>query len=268
MTIRRNVVRVATIILVAFLCISTTDREGGSLDIWGQDGHRVTAAIAQNHLSKRALRRIDNVLDGESLVTVSTWADEIKSIPAMRKYGPWHYVNVPFDSTYDAHPKSEKGDIVMAIEKCIAVLKGEEQGEETDAFYLKMLVHLVGDIHQPWHTGLQEDKGGNDFQVQWFRKGSNMHRVWDSGIIDRYGMSYSELVTNIPELSKAEAKKIATTDVRVWLVESRELVKGFYKSNKPGNDLGYAYLRVNAPIVRTQLQKGGLRLAAVLEEIY
>ncbi len=40
-----------------------------------------------------------------------------------------------------------------------------------------MLVHFIDDLHQPLHTGISEDKGGNDIQVQRFRDDTNLHRV-------------------------------------------------------------------------------------------
>ena len=46
------------------------------------------------------------------------------------------------------------------------------------------LFHLIGDLHQPLHVGFGEDKGGNTFEVQFNDKGSNLHKVWDSEIIE------------------------------------------------------------------------------------
>lgn len=250
------------IILLALL-ISFTSQA----DDWGKTGHRTTGAIAEQYLSKKARKAIEKLLDGESLALVSTFADDIKSDTLYRKYGPKHYVNIPFDSTYEEHPKSERGDIIEAIDTCIATLKSKTATKEEKAFQLRMLVHFIGDLHQPLHTGLSEDKGGNDFQVQWFRDGTNLHRVWDSQMIDSYGMSYSELAVNMPKLSKKERKAMGSGTHRDWLEDSRVLVKDIYANTKKGEKLSYRYMYDYFDKLRGQLQKGGVRLAALLNEV-
>ncbi|MEO9508036.1 MULTISPECIES: S1/P1 nuclease [Flavobacteriaceae] len=236
-------------------------------DDWGKTGHRATGAIAEQYLNKKARKAIAQLLDGESLALVSTYADDIKSDTLYRAYGPQHYVNVPFDKTYDTHPHSEKGDIIQAIDHCIATLKSDTATKEEKAFQLRLLVHFIGDLHQPLHTGISEDKGGNDFQVRWYRDGTNLHRVWDSQMIESYGMSYSELAMNMPQLSKKERKTIASGTHRDWLEDSRIVVKDIYANTTVGQKLGYRYMYDYFDVLKGQLQKGGVRLAALLNEV-
>ncbi len=240
---------------------------GHSYD-WGQTGHRTTGAIAQKYLSKKAQRAIDKLLDGESLAFVSTYADEIKSDNAYRSYGPWHYVNVPFDKTYDTHEHSDKGDLIQGIDTCINVLKSDEATQQEKSFHLRLLVHLVGDLHQPMHTGISDDKGGNDFQVRWYNDGTNLHSVWDTRMIESYGMSYTELANNMPELSKTERQIIAGGTHRDWMEDSRKVVKEIYATTEVGDKLGYRYMYDHFSTVRSQLQKGGIRLASMLNELF
>ncbi len=235
---------------------------------WGKTGHRTTAAIATQHLTKKAKRNISRLLDGASLATVSTFADEIKSDSKYKSLGPTHYVNIPFDKTYDSHPKSEKGDIITAIDKAISILKSKTAGKEEKAFQLKLLVHYIGDLHQPLHVGLKEDKGGNDFQVRWFNKGTNLHSVWDTKMIESYGMSYSELAGNMVPLSRKRHKQIAAGTHRDWLTESREQVKAIYENVEKGDKLGYRYMYDYTDLMKEQLQKGGVRLAALLNDVF
>ena len=234
---------------------------------WGKTGHRTTGAVAEQYLNKKARKAIAKLLDGESLALVSTFADEIKSDTLYRKYGPKHYVNIPFDSTYEEHPKSERGDIIEAIDTCIATLKSKTATKEDKAFQLRLLIHFIGDLHQPLHTGLSEDKGGNDFQVQWFRNGTNLHRVWDSQMIDSYGMSYTELASNMPVLTRKQRKAMGSGTHRDWLKDSRVLVKDIYANTKKGEKLSYRYMYQYFYKLRVQLQKGGVRLAALLNEV-
>ncbi len=252
--------------LLTFFFITTFITTVNAYD-WGQTGHRTTGAIAEKYLSRKAKKAISELLDGESLALTSTYADEIKSDGIYRSYGPWHYVNVPFNSTYEMHPKSERGDLIAGIDICIEKIKSTLTSKEEKAFHLKLLIHFIGDLHQPLHTGISEDKGGNDFQVQWFNKGTNLHAVWDTKMIDSYGMSYSELSTNMPEFSKKQRKFIAAGSHRDWMEESRMLVKDIYKNTTSGEKLSYRYMYDYFETLKGQLNKGGIRLASLLNEL-
>ncbi|QNJ98283.1 S1/P1 nuclease [Constantimarinum furrinae] len=247
--------------LIAVIC-------GFTSEDWGRTGHRATGAIAEQHLTKKAKRQIGQLLDGKSLALVSTYADEIRSDDAYREYAPWHYVNFPFDLTYDSHPKSEQGDIYVAINTCIAVLKDKNSSKEKKAFHLKLLVHFVGDLHQPLHVGIAEDRGGNRFQVQWFDEGTNLHRVWDEELIESFQMSYSELAENTKMLSEIELENIKKGSVKDWMNESRRLCVKIYETTESGENLGYRYMYDYMDVVREQLQRGGIRLAVLLNEIF
>ncbi|MFT7386575.1 MAG: fructose-1,6-bisphosphatase [Nonlabens sp.] len=236
-------------------------------DDWGKTGHRTTGAIAEQYLTKKARKAIEKLLDGESLALVSTYADDIKSDALYRKYGPQHYVNIPFETDYDHHPKNERGDIIQAIDTCIASLKSETATKEEKAFQLRLLIHFIGDLHQPLHTGLSEDKGGNDFQVKWFRDGTNLHSVWDTKMIESYGMSYTELASNMPYITRKQRKTMGSGTHRDWLEDSRVMVKDIYANTEKGANLSYRYMYEYFNKLRGQLQKGGVRLAALLNEV-
>ncbi|PQJ22898.1 S1/P1 nuclease [Tenacibaculum sp. SG-28] len=240
-----------------------------SIDLdWGATGHRVTGKIAEKHLTNKAKKKIEKLLAGESLAFVSTFADEIKADKKYKMYSVWHYVNMALDETYEGSVKNPTGDIVTGISNCINVLKDENSDAEKKRFHLKMLVHLMGDLHQPMHIGQREDKGGNTIQVQWHGKGSNLHRVWDSNIINEWGMSYVELSNNAKRLSASQVKEIQKGNVLEWMRDTHELTKEVYASAKKGDNLRYGYSYKFLPIVREQLQKGGLRLAKLLNEIF
>ncbi|TDQ23914.1 S1/P1 nuclease [Tenacibaculum caenipelagi] len=260
--------RTKLLLLVSILFISVSFAANNE-DIWGSTGHRATGKIAEKHLTKRAKKKIEKLLQGESLAFVSTYADEIKS--DRKKYGKfytWHYVNMPLDTRYEDTEKNPDGDLVTGIGECVKVLKDASSSVEDKRFYLKMLIHLIGDLHQPMHIGQKEDKGGNTIQVQWHGKGSNLHRVWDENLIDKYDMSYIELAENAKNLSKEQIKVIQKGSVIDWLQDTHQLTKEVYKSAEAGENLRYRYSYVYFPVVREQLQKGGLRLAKLLNEIF
>jgi len=235
---------------------------------WGKTGHRATGEIAEKHLSKKAKKEIEKLLNGYSLAFVSNYADEIKSDNKYNKYYAWHYVNFPFDSTYESHPKSEKGDLIVGINTCIKVLKDEGSSKEDKVFHLKMLVHFIGDLHQPMHIGMAEDRGGNDFKVEWFNKGTNLHAVWDSKMIDGYGMSFTELAGSTKKLSKQQLESIQNGTVVDWMNDSRTICEEIYTSAEIDENLRYRYSYDYMETVRFQLQKGGIRLASLLNDIF
>jgi hypothetical protein len=253
--------------ILTFLFLLNFTYAENSFD-WGQTGHRVTAEVAQNHLTENAQKQIDKLLNGISLAVASTFADEIKSERSFDKYRPWHYANIPFDKTYNQITPKPEGDIVHAIEHCISVLKDSNSTDEDKAFYLKLLIHFVGDLHQPLHLGLEEDRGANDIRVTWFNENSNLHRVWDSDMIDSYQMSYMELTNNLPKLTAEEVQQIQEGSLLDWVEEIRLLTREVYKSAKNNDRLGYRYMYDHFSTVKVQLQVGGIRLAKILNEIF
>lgn len=249
------------LLLAAQLCFSHQP-------FWSKTGHRVTGDIAERHLSRKARKSVQKLLQGQSLAEVSNYADEIKSDVRYKDFGPWHYVNYPGDKEYREVDHSPQGDIVVAIQKCIAVLEDEASSRGDKIFYLKLLVHFLGDLHQPMHVGRKADKGGNDIQVRWFNEGSNLHRVWDYHMIHDYGMSYTELADKLPELSKREITQIQKGDVYQWVEETQEITNKVYKSVEAGEKLMYGYSYEHWPTVERQLLLGGLRLAGILNRIF
>lgn len=235
--------------------------------LWSKTGHRVVGEVAQENLTSKARKAIEKLLDGQGLASISNFGDEIKSDSLYRKFSAWHYVNFPADKKYGDEPPSKQGDILIGIEKCIQIIKNRNSLKKDKVFYLKMLVHLIGDLHQPMHAGRLEDKGGNDVQVRWFNTSSNLHRVWDSNMIDDYAMSYTELANNLPRLSKSQKKAIQKGTMYDWVEESQDIANEIYGSVEIGAKLSYRYSYVWWDTVEMQLQKGGLRLAKVLNEV-
>lgn len=235
---------------------------------WGQTGHRVVGEIAQQHLTQKAQNRIGELLEGRSLASVSTYGDDIKSDPKYKLLNPWHYVNLPLEISYSDAQTNPKGDVVMAIQKCIAKIKDPDESRGEKVFYLKLLVHFVGDLHQPMHVGRQEDRGGNDIRLKWFGQSTNLHRLWDSHLIDSHGMSYTELAHDMKHLSPQAIDEIQKQPLETWVEEAQSLAKTIYEATPPDSTLGYEYRYRFLPLLKMQLQKGGLRLAAQLNEIF
>lgn len=234
---------------------------------WGVTGHRTVGHIAEQHLTKKAKKQIDRVLKRESLAIVTTWMDEVRSDDAYDHTHVWHYVTIPDGESYETCEKESKGDIIETIERVTADLKKGNLDAKTESEHVKMLAHLIGDIHMPLHVGNGTDKGGNDVKLKYFWKDSNLHRVWDSGIIDGKQLSYTELAKSINTLSKEEVEKIQNSSVRDWVNEAMVLRDACYQIGHK-KSINYEYNYKHWPTVQQQLLKAGLRLAATLNDIY
>lgn len=250
-----------TLLRIAFILLITGQAFG-----WGPTGHRAMGLIAERNLSKKAKKEIDRILGGESMAMTSTWMDEIRSDTTFRYSYDWHWVTIPDGQTYEQAEKNPKGDVIEAIERIIAELKSGKFSGKEETIRLKMLVHLIGDIHQPLHVGLGPDRGGNNVKVMWFRADSNLHRVWDSDMIDDKNLSYTELATWVGQPGATDLAKWQKSSVREWAKESISYRKQVYDygDGKVGYEYSYKYF----DIVKLRLQQSGVRLAAILNEIY
>jgi hypothetical protein len=233
---------------------------------WGPTGHRATGLVAEKYLNKKARKELQRILGGQSLAMASTWMDEIRSDTAWNLTADWHWVTVQDGQSYDQSEKNPNGDIIQTIEKIIAALKSKKLSAKEEGEQLKMLVHLIGDLHQPLHVGGGNDRGGNDVKVSWFRTDSNLHRVWDSDMIDDTRLSFTELAESLEKLDATRLAALQKTNVRDWATESISYRKQVY--NIGDGKLGYLYSYNNFHIVRERLLQAGVRLAGVLNEIY
>src|SRR6185436_2956752 len=151
---------------------------------WGVTGHRAVGLIAERNLSPTAKKKLEKILAGESIAMVSTWMDEIRSDSTYNHTTDWHWVTIETGKTYEESAKNPNGDVIMTIDRLIAELKSKKLSAKQELEHVKMLIHLIGDIHQPLHVGCCDDQGGNRVRLKWFREDSNLHRVWDSDMID------------------------------------------------------------------------------------
>lgn len=234
---------------------------------WGQNGHRAVGLIAEQHLSKKAKKRIEKVLRDNSLAEVSVWMDEIKSDTAYNHTHDWHWVTIPAGMKYEQTEKNPNGDIIMKIEELVSALKQDNLTAQQHEVYLKYLVHLVGDLHQPLHVGKEGDSGGNAVKVQWFNQNSNLHSVWDSGMIEGKNLSFTELAQFVGTPSKTQVKNWQSTGVRDWAYESVSFRDQVYNIPADGR-LSYRYSYANFSTVEQRILQAGVRLAGLLNQIY
>ncbi|MEP1554656.1 MAG: S1/P1 nuclease [Paraglaciecola sp.] len=236
---------------------------------WGQIGHRVTGAIAENYLTAEAKLAIAKILPNETLAEASTWPDEMRSNPSefwKNTAGPYHYVTIPDGKTYGEVGAPEQGDGFSALQAFTKQLKSDKTTIEQKQLALRFIIHIIGDLHQPFHAGNGTDRGGNDVKLKFFWQDSNLHRVWDSGLIDSQQLSYTEWsAILLAKISKQQAQQWMDVDPHIWIAESAKLRAKLYPDS---DEISWDYQYQNLPIVKERLQMGGVRIAAYLNELF
>ena len=246
---------------------------------WGAVGHDVVAAIAEQNLNKKAKKELTKLLDGRSIVYYSSWMDGLRNSPYYNdgyyQTKTWHYANVDKGHTYQTMTKNEKGDVVQALTTLTDELTNNYENL-TDSMrrdYVKMIVHMVGDLHCPMHAGRLTDKGGNGTEVKWFNQNTNLHSVWDSKMIESARKwSCSEWVEQLDRTDKKFRSSVMSGPFEEWFVNTVSLASGIYEyvenlgAQTP--NLSYQYVYDYSPILEQQLLLGGYRLAYVLNTIF
>ncbi|ANQ47512.2 S1/P1 nuclease [Flammeovirga sp. MY04] len=251
------------IVLTAVLSVYLLPNE---LFAWGQTGHRAVAEVAEHHLNKKAKKAIEEILgDSAYLPIVSTWMDDIKSDKKYAFMSPWHYFNIDKGQKFEDVERNPQGDILKGIDDMTKVLEDENSSKTQKARAIKILTHLIGDLHQPFHVGHKSDLGGNKVKVTWFGKPSNIHRVWDSDMIGSKGLSYTELAKFCDTATKEEVAKLQSATPKDMMFESHELCTKFYQEVGEGK-LGYRYIYDNYHVVERRIMEAGVRLAGILNK--
>lgn len=233
---------------------------------WGATGHRATGWVAEQHLTPKAKKKIKELLSGQSLAMVTTWMDDVRSDSTYNYMSDWHWVTVETGETYEQSKKNPNGDVIMTLERIIGELKSKKLSRDKEIEAIKILAHLVGDIHQPLHVGCCDDRGGNRVKVKWFGRDTDIHSIWDSDMINDTRLSYTELGMSLPVPDKATIQKWQAASVREWSVESMSYRKQVYATGN--GSLGYKYAYNNLPAVNERILQAGIRLAGVLNQIY
>lgn len=259
--------RPAALPLLALLLLLLLPRAGRA---WGREGHRTIALIAQKNLSRKAEAQIQELLGDKTMADVASWADEVRNQPEYKHTGPWHFVNLPLGYGYAEFDKQLKAkteaNAYQALNDNLRILGDKKQPREKRLDALKFVVHLVGDIHQPMHVSRAEDKGGNDIQLQFLNEGSNLHRLWDSGLLHAQGLPDERLAADLDHPDHTARLGWENSAPAQWLFESYLLSTQQYNEAPTGTKLDTAYYNVHIEQVRVRLQQGGIRLAKLLNE--
>lgn len=241
---------------------------------WGVEGHAVVAEVATMRLSDVAKAQVARLLSpGESLASVASWADEVRH--RRPETAQWHFVDIPrAEPTYSATrdcpvtPTLPEGSCVVGAIKHFKQILADPtkpDAERTEA--LKWVVHFVGDLHQPLHCSDNHDRGGNQVTVRFFKAVTNLHAVWDSGIITKVGITEIDYARHLDAWLKSQ--NVAALEAGIeerWAEESHKAADQHSYKIPANHRLGGTYFDANEPVVDEQLAKGGVRLVRILNE--
>ncbi|MGY8561794.1 S1/P1 nuclease [Paracidovorax citrulli] len=241
---------------------------------WGAQGHRLVARVAEPKLTPQARAEVARLLASEptpTLAAIAPWADELRAKdPGLGKRSAgWHYVNIGEDDCqYDVERNCRNGNcVVEALKAQTAILGDRSRSDAERAQALKFVVHFVGDIHQPMHAGYGHDKGGNDFQVQFNGRGTNLHSLWDSGLLNTLKLdddAYTARLAGLPKPKVGKRSAIATDAVQWAQASCRIAIAPGVYPDKRTLDAGYTATYL--PVAERELRLAGERLAVLLND--
>ena len=238
---------------------------------WGPEGHRAVAMIAAKDLTPEVRDKIQTMLTPhETLAAISVWADDIRE--EHPETGPWHYIDVPLAaSAIDMTHECPGGNCVVAkISEFESVLKNKSVDPALRREALEFVIHFVGDLHQPLHCADNNDQGGNKVQVIFFGQPSNLHAVWDGGIIGHEKQHGASLATALEgRITPEQRAAWVRGSVEEWALESHALAVSVAYGRLPSGtnpNLADDYVNATMPVVEEQIEKAGIRLAHLLNE--
>ena len=239
---------------------------------WGMLGHRIVGQVAESYLSSKSRKAVKQILGSETLAMTANWPDFIKSDTSYNYLSSWHYVNLPEgldrQGVLNFLEKEKQPNVYNKIQEMVGVLKNKQSTADQKKMALRLLVHMVGDLHQPMHTARKEDLGGNKVNVSWFGQRSNLHKVWDEGLVDYQQLSYTEYATAINHPTKAQLTAWRNTSLADNVYESYQVVDQIYAKTHADDKLSYRYNFDFVDQLNEQLLKGGVRLAKIINDIY
>ena len=242
---------------------------------WGKDGHRIICAVAWDELKDPARRQVQSLLDiqtREQFADLCLWADEYR--PSHPETAPWHFMNVPKDSLsldIGRDCPEPRSCVVAQIDRDLGTLRTSGP-KDAKATALKFLIHFVGDMHQPLHIGFAFDKGGNEIRGTLLGKSTNLHEVWDTGLIEARGVPWEKTAADLKKGMTALDRNLRSGGTPLdWANE----VYGFtrmpitnYVDNLGHFEYGEVYVSENMPAALDVMTRAAIRLGYLLNETW
>ena len=242
-----------------------------------------------------------DTLTAPDFMSRATWADKYRDSDRRTTkvhYNAthnWHFVDTEvddgnMDTACNNHPSLNPGTtasagppndcVVDKIDQFTTELRDSSTPQAEKILALKFLMHFVGDVHQPLHAADHHDRGGNTVQVLFAKrtKPDNLHAYWDDELVDRLGQDPKTVAAALTkQISTTQAGEWSKGSSADWAKESFGLAKDVsynFTGEAIADDHGTSVPHLDAtydnralPVVREQLSKAGVRLAATLNDV-
>lgn len=236
---------------------------------WSQKGHDVTAAIAEAHLTPAAADSVAAILDGKSIIYWANWLDNASYTADYAYTKTWHYKNIEEGQAYEDARINPRGDLITGLGEMIELLRSPAATKSQKALALKIVVHLMGDLHQPMHLGRAADRGGNGRELNFFERKTNLHSLWDNALPEAtHKWSYTEWRDQLDRLSPEQEAEVTAGTPDDWARQTHGIAARLYDAFPKGSKVMYNQIALWTTTVEQQYLRGGLRLARLLNEIF
>ncbi len=280
--------RTMTRILTPFLALISIGIATPASAYW-EYGHETIGEIAYRNITPETRRAVDALLHQSKLLETpnckagtieqaAIWADCIKTLGPRFSYAyDWHYQNVNICKPFDLKGPCKDGNCVSAqIERDVKLLKDKSVPVRERVQALAFLIHFVGDLHQPLHAGDRGDLGGNQVLAaygDYAPEKLNLHSIWDGYLAER---AISTPPSPVRVYSAAERAELQLGSVEDWSHESWQVAHDVAYASALGGDacgpepkrakLDQATIARILPAAKLEVERGGLRLAKLLDE--
>ena len=231
---------------------------------WGARGHGLVAEVAFSMLDSATKERVHKYFSDLTIEQAANWMDEIRSDHKYDYMKTWHYADVEKGEPY---VPAKTGDAVAEIKICLEALQHKEKlSDDEIRRNLLIIMHLVGDLHQPLHVGYGSDKGGNAVQVRYNNQGGNLHHFWDTEIIETEHISLNDCMKRLKTFDKEELNMLSAINIDNWMKQPRSQLNNVY--NFKDGTIDEAYVQKNKVVIEDEIAIAGLRLAAILKSTF
>ncbi|MEP6951039.1 MAG: S1/P1 nuclease [Ginsengibacter sp.] len=231
---------------------------------WGRTGHDIVIEIAFHFLKGDVKKNVITYLHGRTPEEASNWMDSVRSDPKYDFMKSWHYIDLEKGKPFV--PSTEENLMNRLIITYNELGHKQTLSDARIDTNLLILIHLIGDLHQPLHTGYPEDEGGNTVDVKFLGISTSLHRVWDDNIIDSEKITAVDCLQLYKNYTQKQIDSIKAINFIAWMNDGRKYLKSVYSFSDFTIDS--KYIARNKPIIKRQLLFAGLRLAFVLEKLF
>lgn len=241
-----------------------------SANAFGRTGHAAIAYIAECNLTPAAKANIEKYLGGHSIVEYASWLDEIRKTPEYKHTDGWHSADV--DSLGRWVEGVKKHRAVYGLENEMAKLNNrEEMTDSAIAVSIKVITHVVGDMHCPCHTFLPGKSQNRYFTIDGHKY--KFHHFWDEDIfVIGHNWDYKDYAAHLDILTEEQKAELASGTFREWVEENGRYLSHLYDVLRPDTVFSPGdskdFVDHATAVVDHQILISSYRLARVLNSLF